>query len=34
MKPQEPIEKTKREAEEGKRLLLELREKASKAIGH
>ena len=34
MKPEELIEKTRREAEEGKRLLEELRKRASKASGH
>jgi hypothetical protein len=34
MKPEQLIEKTKREAEEGKRLLAELRKKASKAGIH
>ncbi|GAB6172397.1 hypothetical protein JCM15765_18750 [Paradesulfitobacterium aromaticivorans] len=34
MKPEELIEKTRREAEEGKRLLKELRKKASNRSGH
>jgi hypothetical protein len=34
MKPEELIEKTRREAEEGKRLLAELKIKASKASVH